>query len=230
MNIPFCCYVSLLSTLTIVSVAVDGRFAVRKARSSSDDNTKSVLAWLKIREGFKSTGYIPTAGSGVTIGIGIDLGQQTEARLRSLGISSTIIAKLKPYLGYDTRARVERAGLRPSDLKLTDAEATALSLPFVKKEAAVAAAYGTRMNQNGRDTLASLRHWAGALGNSRVQAGGGKLAVKTTKGRVRNFVWKTIRNKRGTTAQLKNALKNTLKYHRRGTAAYNRIRAEIRHL
>jgi GH24 family phage-related lysozyme (muramidase) len=52
--------------------------------------------------GSRTIGYVPAAGiskSGVTIGTGFDLGQRSEADLKSLKLSMTLINKLKPYLG-----------------------------------------------------------------------------------------------------------------------------------
>lgn len=52
--------------------------------------------------GSKSIGYVPAAEvskSGVTIATGFDLGQRNEADLKTLKLDTTLIAKLKPYLG-----------------------------------------------------------------------------------------------------------------------------------
>jgi hypothetical protein len=64
--------------------------------------------WAKIREfeGFKIEGYIPKdkdnkilGESGVTVGSGIDLGQQTAAGLKKAGVPERIINKLTDYFG-----------------------------------------------------------------------------------------------------------------------------------
>lgn len=47
-------------------------------------------------------GYVPAADvskSGVTIATGFDLGQREESDLKSLKLDSTLVKKLKPYLG-----------------------------------------------------------------------------------------------------------------------------------
>ena len=51
-------------------------------------------------------GYVPTDStgkaidnSGVTIGVGFDLGQHNEGDLRRMGFNKSLITKLKPYLG-----------------------------------------------------------------------------------------------------------------------------------
>ena len=51
-----------------------------------DANYDEVLKHLKHREGFATVGYLPTDQSGVTIGIGIDLGQQTKKGLEKMKI------------------------------------------------------------------------------------------------------------------------------------------------
>jgi len=58
------------------------------------------------KEGYSKKPYIPKnkkgeylGNSGVTVGSGIDLGQQTEDGLKELGVSDSIIKKIKPFLG-----------------------------------------------------------------------------------------------------------------------------------
>lgn len=56
-------------------------------------------------EGKENKPYVPMRGgkavqqSGVTVGTGVDLGAQSEAKLRRLGVSDEIIEKLKPFFG-----------------------------------------------------------------------------------------------------------------------------------
>jgi len=56
-------------------------------------------------EGNLSTAYIPRQNgeiiqnSGVTIGMGVDLGQQSEQGLKDIGVKPQTIKLLKPYLG-----------------------------------------------------------------------------------------------------------------------------------
>ena len=64
------------------------------------------MEFLQAREGYTNYGTIPKKGdgtiagrSGVTIGIGIDLGQQDERSLREAGMSPETVRILKPYLG-----------------------------------------------------------------------------------------------------------------------------------
>ncbi|MFT6386702.1 MAG: hypothetical protein ACJAUP_000070 [Cellvibrionaceae bacterium] len=61
-----------------------------------------------LQGGSKKQGYVPAAGvskSGVTIATGFDLGQrkEEEADLTGLGLSGTLVTKLKPYLGKNLK-------------------------------------------------------------------------------------------------------------------------------
>ncbi len=77
------------------------------------------------REGRKLEGYVPnakTSHSGVTIGIGFDLGQRTEHDLA--GLPGPLVSKLKPYLGV--RGADAVALLEDHPLTITDSEADQL--------------------------------------------------------------------------------------------------------
>ena len=186
-------------------------------------NTQSeILPHLKDMEGFKTVGYFPTDQSGVTIGIGIDLGQQTQIS----GISSTIQNKIKKYLGLKTRAEVERKGLKASDLKLTVQEAEELSMVFIKDSINAVSQYAKNMNDKGFAALVSLRHWNGFLSCS----GAGCKLSNLVSGKYVNYVWNAISGGAATNSQLKTALQNTLKGKTQGTATYNRIQREINYL
>lgn len=58
--------------------------------------------------------------SGVTVGTGLDLGQQAEADLRRMGIPEPLIATFSPYLGKSKSGAV--AALATAPLTLSDAE------------------------------------------------------------------------------------------------------------
>ena len=58
----------------------------------------------------RPTGYVPSDSSGVTIGVGFDLGQHNEGDLRRMGFNKNLIAKLKPYLGLEGDAARKVAG------------------------------------------------------------------------------------------------------------------------
>lgn len=80
--------------------------------------------FIKTNEGFETTGYVPMnkdgtakGHSGVTIASGFDLGSRTVESLR--GLPENIITKLKPFLGLQKEAAIEKA----ADLSLTSDEA-----------------------------------------------------------------------------------------------------------
>ena len=58
--------------------------------------------------------------SGVTIGVGVDLGWQSESQLRHWGVSDALLEKIKPYLGKKKNAAIVALNLKP--LSLTEAE------------------------------------------------------------------------------------------------------------
>lgn len=66
----------------------------------------------------------PVGASGVTVGTGLDLGQQADADLRRMGISDALIERFRPYLGKRREDAVDALSLAP--LILTDAECDAV--------------------------------------------------------------------------------------------------------
>ena len=87
-------------------------------------------------EGAVTYGYVPThrsgarkgqaiGRSGVTIGIGCDLGGRSENDLLCLGLPSTLVARLKPYLGK--RRREAQQALASQPLRLSHEEEAMLS-------------------------------------------------------------------------------------------------------
>lgn len=100
--------------------------------------TQAYVPWfplgVSVKDGAISADTTPVKGgtalagssrSGVTVGTGVDLGQQSPAvygkRLRAAGVSEDLIAKLTPYMGL-TRSEACRY-LRAHPLTLTKAEA-----------------------------------------------------------------------------------------------------------
>ena len=75
-------------------------------------------------------GYVPTKKgtplgvSGVTIGTGVDLGQQTTAGLLDMGVPHSVVIKFLPYIGLKTIAAVKAIQAQP--LTLTALEVKAL--------------------------------------------------------------------------------------------------------
>jgi len=94
------------------------------------------MQFLSRLEGSVSCGYVPSyrrgprkgeaiGQSGVTIGIGCDLGGRSEADLRRLGLPADLVEKLKPYLGKRREEAQQALASRP--LRLSDGEAALLS-------------------------------------------------------------------------------------------------------
>lgn len=67
-----------------------------------------------------SNGYWPGGSSGVTVGIGIDLGQQSGAGLAAMGVPDTIIEQLSPYLGLHGTAAQSYLQSHPLSLSSSD--------------------------------------------------------------------------------------------------------------
>lgn len=86
-------------------------------------------------EGFELQGMVPSkngeplGSSGVTVGVGVDLGQQSEKRLKDAGVSPDMIRKLKPYLGVKGSEAQRLAQEMP--LILSEEEASKLSEDIV---------------------------------------------------------------------------------------------------
>ncbi|WP_165177923.1 pesticin C-terminus-like muramidase [Desulfovibrio sp. ZJ369] len=66
----------------------------------------------------------PIGASGVTVGAGLDLGQQAEADLRRMGIPDALMERFRPYLGK--RRQDALAALAAAPLTLTDAQCEAV--------------------------------------------------------------------------------------------------------
>ena len=71
------------------------------------------------------TEYRAMGVSGVTIGVGVDLGQQTVSQLRRWGVSAPTLDKVRPYIGK--RQGEALRALRNASLMLTQEEAEELT-------------------------------------------------------------------------------------------------------
>lgn len=174
--------------------------------------------------GSHTTGYIPTGGSGVTIGIGLDLGQQSRTTLRvNYGFPPELIEKLEPYLGLQTRASVESQGLDPSSLTLTPEEEEIINngvIEYTYNRARSTPAW-ENLDQLSREAIVSIRHWAGYL-----SADSQKLAPGGT-----NYLWPVLSREDATRADIVEALRRTLADMPDETEArYNRIERLINDL
>ncbi|MEG0324349.1 MAG: pesticin C-terminus-like muramidase [Raoultibacter sp.] len=65
------------------------------------------------------------ASSGVTIGTGVDLGQQSEDGLLGMGVPAVLIEKFAPYLGRSKIAAVE--ALQAAPIRITERECKQLN-------------------------------------------------------------------------------------------------------
>ena len=80
-------------------------------------------------------GYVPAQNgvalgvSGVTIGTGVDLGQQTGPGLMDMGVSHEIVKKLLPYIGLKKAAAQD--ALKRQPLTLSPAEVDALDAAVI---------------------------------------------------------------------------------------------------
>lgn len=96
----------------------------------------------QLEGGSKTTGYVPAAGvskSGVTVATGFDLGQRNEADLKALGLPSSLIAKLKPYLGK--KSKDAQDALAKAPLTITASEAAAIDKAVKKSHVRSADGY-----------------------------------------------------------------------------------------
>lgn len=77
---------------------------------------------LLLLEGNVSEGYVPKgrSNSGVTVGIGFDVGQHNPTDLEKMGLNTNLIAKLTPYL--KKKGQAARDVLETVPLKLTEPE------------------------------------------------------------------------------------------------------------
>lgn len=82
------------------------------------DVDKTIIS--KHEGGDLSTAYPPpTPKSGVTVGIGVDLGQQTATGLANMGVSPSTISVLQPYLGLKDGTASQYLAAHPLTLTST---------------------------------------------------------------------------------------------------------------
>ncbi|MCP1197460.1 pesticin C-terminus-like muramidase [Acetobacter senegalensis] len=96
-------------------------------------------SFIEAKEGVKSEGYVPLnpdntvmGNSGVTIGVGIDLGQQSVESLKNAGVDPSIIQKLTPYLGLQRDEALSFVKQNP--LSLSNPELTSLDNTFIHSQ------------------------------------------------------------------------------------------------
>lgn len=74
----------------------------------------------------------PIGTSGVTVGYGIDIGQQSVSDLDKLGVDDDVIEKVRPYIGLKKEKAVEALKKRP--LNLNDRELDQLNEAFLRRD------------------------------------------------------------------------------------------------
>ena len=101
-------------------------------------------SFIRSKEGFSVTGYVPKdasshadANSGVTIGVGVDLGGKTKASMLSDGITQAFVTILEPYLGL--KGQTAQNKLTNSPLTLTENQAMELSRNYINRFSTVVA-------------------------------------------------------------------------------------------
>ena len=102
-----------------------GHHAIR-ARVIKQDGVMIDWTFIGQLEGFRTRGYVPDQGSsqsGVTIGMGVDLGHWTADQLRRRRVPDAVIRKVSPYLGLRGDDAIEVAG----ELMLHELDAEILS-------------------------------------------------------------------------------------------------------
>lgn len=117
---------------------------------------RSKINWRKIGEfeGNRLAGYVPTKNgvllghSGVTIGMGVDLGSMNEGSLDALDIAQTLKDKLRPYLGFQGAAAQEK--LKADALRLDQEEVDQLNAAVQRSQVdALRRAYNAAVGPNG---------------------------------------------------------------------------------
>ena len=100
-------------------------------RTSFEQTSRDLL---EVLEDNKTNGYVPEgrSKSGVTIGIGFDIGQHSVADLERMGLSSDIIAKFTPYVNKTGQAA--KNALTKDPLSLSDAEVEDVNTIVLRKK------------------------------------------------------------------------------------------------
>lgn len=139
-------------------------------------HTDTISAWLSRFEGRELTAYVPCqrrndtgragrtglavcgpviGASGVTIGSGLDLGQQRLADLERMNIPPELRQRFRPYLGK--RREAARAALAAAPLAITEAQCAALDAAvhgdYIRRAGAV---YESRAGNAGGAPFAHL--------------------------------------------------------------------------
>lgn len=81
----------------------------------------------------------PIGASGVTVGTGLDLGQQSEADLRRMRLDDAIISRFRPYLGKKRQDAVAALAAAPLTLSETECDAVDVAVhgDYIRRAAAL---------------------------------------------------------------------------------------------
>jgi len=113
-------------------------------------------SFLQDVEGKESTTYIPMEdgkpiqNSGVTIGTGVDLGQQSEEKFRKLGLPDALINKLSPFFGK-TKDKAAKALQENGEVTLDDSEIMAIDKALKQSTLAETKKWFNKTNTVGQD-------------------------------------------------------------------------------
>lgn len=112
--------------------------------------------FLQKVEGKENTAYVPQKNgkaiqnSGVTIGTGVDLGQQTKARFQKLGVPQELIDKLSPFFGK-TQDKALKALDKAGEVTLSDEEIFTIDEALKKETLRETKAWYNKNNTLGQD-------------------------------------------------------------------------------
>lgn len=115
----------------------------------SNSNRIAKTEFIREKEGFHAAGYVPrdAAGnalgqSGVTIGVGIDLGGRSAQSMLNDGVPQNLVDILSPYLGLKGQSAVDK--LNQSPLSLPESQAMDISNIYVNQySAGIASRYSS---------------------------------------------------------------------------------------
>jgi hypothetical protein len=109
----------MLTNNGMLSGAVQPTQPVKTVKEKTID---AIYPQLALLEDNKTAGYVPKKDgkvigtSGVTIGMGLDLGAHSKADLTGMGIPTEIVTVLEPYLGLKTDKAVTKLATNPLTL------------------------------------------------------------------------------------------------------------------
>lgn len=149
---------STMGDITPVPSDVIGRQArTNEPRPATGRGNDFVISTLAGFEGNSSESVVPpTPTSGVTVGMGFDIGQHSASDLNNLGLSDALVEKLTPY----TNTKGENARLLPK-LTVSDSEKAEINSAVIKdtlNKVQKATPNYNNLPKNAKAVLVSLVH------------------------------------------------------------------------